>query len=327
MKGKKCLILSDGKLGHQNQSVRVVEKLNFDKYDILKLKRRRFFGKILSYINPMLITTEANVLKSALQKENYDVVLGGGYLPQIIMLWIKKKYPNIKTVCIMDPKRNYDKYDAIAIPTHDNVKDKGKNIIRHTGSLSGFSKEDLLQAKENFKKEFSKSKKPLIGVLVGGNSKGYNFSKEKSKQLVSDIITLNNKLNGSVYATTSGRTGMDQTDYIYKNLTENAFSVYKGDGENPFRGIMAYSDIIIVTPETISMLTEACSTKAKVLIFDRTGVKSNRIKKFSNELIEKGLITDIDSFLKNSDINSNINNSSFIEDEIQKVVNFIKERL
>ena len=47
MKGKKCLILSDGKLGHQNQSVRVVEKLNFDKYDILKLKRRRFFVNVV----------------------------------------------------------------------------------------------------------------------------------------------------------------------------------------------------------------------------------------------------------------------------------------
>ncbi|MCP4354122.1 MAG: hypothetical protein GY793_00550 [Proteobacteria bacterium] len=328
MKGKKCLILSDGMLGHQNQSVRVVEKLGFDKYDILKLKRRRFIGKVLSYINPIAITTEADILDAAIKKERYDVVLGGGSVPQAVMLWVKKKYPHIKIVCLMDPKKGYKSYDVIAAPTHDTFKYAGKNVIRHTGALSGFSKEDLSQAKKNFKKEFSKFKKPLIGVLIGGNSKGYDFTQEKSKQLVSDIITLNSKINGSVYATTSGRTGEVQTDYIYNSLTEKGFSVYKvGQGENPYRGIMAYSDIIIVTPETISMLTEACSTKAKILIFDKDSVKSSRIRSFTNELIEKGLVCEIDEFLQDSSLKRDAKNENFIENEINRVVDFIREAL
>jgi len=327
MKNKKCLILSDGKMGHQNQSVKLAENLGLKKYNILTLKRRKTFGKILSYINPIAITSEADVLDVAIKQEKYDVVIGGGSVPRLAMLWIKKKYPHIKTVCLMDPKRCYESYDAIAAPSHDSIKYKGDNIVRHTGSLSGFTEEDLSQATEKFKAEFSKFKKPLIGLIVGGGSKGYDFTEEKAEKLISSTLELNKKIGGYIYATTSGRTGATQSDYIYNSLTKKGFSVYKGEGENPYRGMMAYSDIIIVTPETISMLTEACSSNAIVLVFDRDSVSSNRIKKFTSEMVERKLAFDMDKFLLEENIKIDKKTDSFIEKELERVVNFIKEKI
>lgn len=330
MTRRRALILSDGKAGHENQSKKLVEFLGYQEndYDVLVLKRKRF-GKVLSFVNPISITSESQVLKTTIENNpDYEIVVGAGTVPRLILLWIKKKYPHLKTICLMDPKRKYGKYDVVAIPTHDKIKYKGDNVIRYTGALSSLSKKDLADARLKFKDEFSSFRKPLIGVLIGGKAKGYEFGPKKAKALVSKILSVGNAVQGSIYATTSRRTGGQQADYIYSTLTKKGFSVYKGEGVNPYRGILAYSDILIVTPETVSMLTEAVASGAKVLIFDKDGVKGKRVKRFVSELLDRGLICEIDSFLEGGACQKiERKNDDFMIEQVEKVIAFIKEKI
>jgi uncharacterized protein len=324
---KKILILSDGKLGHQNQSIRLAECLNVD-YDILKLDRRKF-SKLLSFFSPIYIVRNFAKLEQAFANNNYSAVIGIGTVPRLAMVYLKNKYPNLKTIVVMDPKSNYEKYDVIIAPNHDSLKYKGDNVINVTGSLSYFQEADFAKAKADFAQEFFPLiVKPLIGLIIGGNSKGYSFTQAKTKDLLDKTFKVAEKLDSKIYATTSRRTPLKQTEYIKNRILNSGNKIYVSGDNNPYRAILAYSSILIVTPETVSMLMEACSTNALVLISDRFSIKSKRIQNFIQELIDKGLLLDLDvvydmeqsqliEFIKNKKPNAKFN-------ELEKAVEFIK---
>ena len=328
VQSKKALILSDGKLGHQNQSVRLVEKLGIADYDILTLDRRKF-GKPLSFISPIYIVKNSKELKQQVKNKSYDIVVGLGSVPRLAMVTLKKNNPNLKTICIMDPKRYYDSYDVVAVPNHDVVSYSGDNLIRITGSLSYFSKDDLDVAKKEFKDEFAPLiKNPLIGLIIGGDSKGYQFTMLKARDLLDKTMLLSKKLESKIYATTSRRTPEEQTAYIKYRIEDSNNEIYTAGKKNPFRAIMGYSSIIIVTPETISMLMESCATDALTLIADRKGVKSARIQKFIQELIDKGVLYELEDILYKDNILEYIEKAKSKPkfDEMEKVVEFIKSK-
>ena len=45
------------------------------------------------------------------------------------------------------------------------------------------------------------------------------------------------------------------------------------DNENPYMGILAWADRLIVTGDSIAMLSEACATRKPVMIFDLGGMR------------------------------------------------------
>ncbi|PPR08908.1 MAG: hypothetical protein CFH44_00592 [Proteobacteria bacterium] len=324
----KALILSDGKMGHQNQSVRLVESLGIEQYDILKLDRRKC-GKLLSFISPIYIVKNLAELKQQVKDNKYDVVVGIGSVPRLAMVSLKKQNPNLKTICIMDPKRYYNSYDVVAVPNHDDISYTGDNVVSFTGSISYFSQADLDIAKKEFTEEFSESiKKPLIGLVIGGDSKGYKFTMLKAKKLLEQTFELVNKLDANIYATTSRRTPAEQTSYIKYKVEESGNQIYTSGPKNPFRAILGYSSIIIVTPETVSMLSEACATDALVLISDRNAVKSSRIQSFIQELIDKGMLFDLDEVVNSNDLSIYIEKAKLKPKfkELYKVVEFIKSK-
>lgn len=327
---KKVLILSDGKMGHQSQSVRLAENMGCLNYDILKLERRKL-GKLLSFLSPIYIVKNLAELKSQMKDNNYDIIIGIGSVPRLAMVSLKKQNPNLKTICIMDPKRNYQSYDVIAVPNHDLIKYKGDNVISFTGSLGYFTKADLDLARQDFKDEFADLiKKPLIGLVIGGNSKGYDFTMLKARDLVDKTFILANKLGSKIYATTSRRTSEKQTEYIRYKIESSNNTIYTSGSRNPYRAIMGYSSILIVTPETVSMLTESCATDALVLISDRKGVKSKRIQFFIQELIDKGSLYDLDELLsKDEDYLLSLIEKAKLKskpNELEKVIEFIKSK-
>lgn len=325
MAKKQILILSDGKLGHQNQSVRVAESLGYD-YKIVTLKRRKC-GKFLSFIKKSLIIK--NFSKVLELTKQYNIVMGIGTSPRLAMLALKKKRPNLKIICIMDPKANYHCYDVVAIPNHDNISYKGDNLVRFSGSLSYFTQNDLDLAKSEFKAEFKELvKKPIIGLIVGGDATCYSFSMLKARELVDKVELLATKMQANIYATTSRRTGEDRASYIKYKLEKNNHTVYTGEGKNPFRAIIGYSDILFVTPETVSMLSEACASKSLVITTDIESVTSKRIKNYINELQEQGLLYKYEDII-NSDISKLIEEAKNKQypDYIGKIVEFIKLKI
>ena len=80
---------------------------------------------------------------------------------------------------------------------------------------------------------------------------------------------------GSLLVSTSSRTHSVVAD-ILENCIDVPCCVYRwrpGDPDNPYFGMLAVADSLIVTADSIAMLSEACATEKPVYMFDLGGMR------------------------------------------------------
>ncbi|MGC8476965.1 MAG: ELM1/GtrOC1 family putative glycosyltransferase [Acetobacteraceae bacterium] len=65
--------------------------------------------------------------------------------------------------------------------------------------------------------------------------------------------------------------------------------MWDGSGENPYFGMLALADAIVVTEDSVSMVSEAVATAAPVLLAGLPGA-SRRIGAFSAGLLAEGRV-------------------------------------
>ncbi|CAM5630197.1 hypothetical protein SALBM135S_05842 [Streptomyces alboniger] len=66
------------------------------------------------------------------------------------------------------------------------------------------------------------------------------------------------------------------------------------DGRNPFPGVLGWADRLVVTPDSVNMLSEACAVGCPVLTFIRAPLPP-KIARFHQTLRDAGLLHDIDA--------------------------------
>jgi mitochondrial fission protein ELM1 len=74
--------------------------------------------------------------------------------------------------------------------------------------------------------------------------------------------------SGSVMATTSRRTGEEAAAAVARSLEGKPGPLFRwGDGgPNPFAGFLAWADAVVVTGDSVSMLSEALAAAAPVFV-------------------------------------------------------------
>jgi mitochondrial fission protein ELM1 len=112
------------------------------------------------------------------------------------------------------------------------------------------------------------------------------------------VARLTTQLRGSVLATTSRRTGGEATDALAAGLSRSLHLLYRwGEpGENPYLGFLATADAIVVTADSESMLSEACTTAAPVYVAlpELAGPRQRRL---IASLIKAGQVRPLESSL------------------------------
>jgi len=79
--------------------------------------------------------------------------------------------------------------------------------------------------------------------------------------------------------TPSRRTAPEVTAILAERLDPLGAMVWDGTGDNPYFGLLAHADALIVTCDSVSMMSEAAATAAPLLILDLPG-RSRRIGAF-----------------------------------------------
>jgi mitochondrial fission protein ELM1 len=87
-----------------------------------------------------------------------------------------------------------------------------------------------------------------------------------------EVATLARNAGGSVFVTTSRRTGTDAAGALLAalgNVTVHSYqwSAVHSEEENPYLGYLALADILVVSGESASMLAEASATGKPVFIY------------------------------------------------------------
>jgi mitochondrial fission protein ELM1 len=109
---------------------------------------------------------------------------------------------------------------------------------------------------------------PRVALVLGGPVRRVGMPAAAAHALGRDVAQLTIGLRGAVMATTSRRTGAEASDALAAGLAPSMHVLYRwGEpGENPYMGFLATADAIVVTADSVSMISEACATKAPVYV-------------------------------------------------------------
>lgn len=285
---KTVWILADDRTGNVNQLLGVAQMLNYA-YERIEIRYTKWIKlpNVLRGASLIGLTKES---KQNLNKEYYpDIVLSAGRRSFPVALWVKKQSNGkTKIIQLMNPGNSLiKKADLVVLPEHDLYQGGQKNVLLTAGTPHRITHEKLAVEKEKWTPVFKDYPIPRLSLIVGGATKNKPFSKEMAEDLLLNVKRLNPK---SVLVTTSRRTPAEVVDYLKTNLPkETTFFYTFGDKqENPYFGLIACADMIMVTGDSMSMCSECCATTVPVFIFAPDDMMSEKHKRFHQSLFQQG---------------------------------------
>jgi len=275
---KNSWILSSGLIGCENQCLGVIERLGIET-EIKKIKPSMAVSLFAPYGTPFL--------NPQVREPWPDLVIAAGRKTIPYLKYIRKaSKKECKTIYLQDPRIDSKEFDIVWAPEHDSIE--GNNVIKTITSPNRVTNELLNYHHDEWLDKLSKLKGPFIGFLIGGKSKAYNFNDaecEKIIQALNFVIS-----NGYTPLITLSRRSPKKLSNRIKNLLINEKNLfYDGQGDNPYFAILKASEIIITTPDSANMISEAINVPKPVYYID---IKSNskRFNKFINTLVNSGHI-------------------------------------
>ena len=313
VKKKICWIVSDNIIGHQNQSVSLADSLKL-KYKIKKIKRLNFFQRNFLILFPSLL------LDKNIKPPYPNIVISCGKNTAYIANFLKKKIKKkIISIFIQKPPINIKNFDLVVAPKHDQCY--GKNVIETNGALNRINKKFI--KKVQMKRKASALSKDFIAVLIGGDSKHHSFTKKILEEIKNKLLVISKKYNYKILIFFSRRTKSNHEFYLKKNLKNNFTFISSTSEKIKYFEAISYAKAIIVSSDSISMVSEACSTgKSSYLINIPT--KSKKFSVFIKNLIDLNLISYLKDSISLKNKKNALNDTEIVAKKIIKKFDFFR---
>ncbi|MDE3016010.1 MAG: mitochondrial fission ELM1 family protein [Pseudomonadota bacterium] len=224
------------------------------------------------------------------------IVISCGRRAAAVALGLRRIIPKAKFIHIQDPQVGPRHFDLVVAMRHDRLS--GKNVISTRFALHGITPASLASARERFAPLFTAYPAPLVAVLIGGSTNKYTLHPETMAQVVMKLQRLQHAAQCSLLITPSRRTGEENTAMLRNVFAANPrVYIYDGVGENPYFGMLALADAVVVTNDSVNMMTDACATGKPVYILPLPGHDGTKPARFAQNLIGQGIARAIGSKL------------------------------
>ena len=286
-KSLNCWIVTEGMAGTENQCIGVAEALGITPH-VIRIKLRQPWKSLSPFLGMECVRT----FDPKLEGPWPDLLLASGRKSIVASRYIKKMSGGKTfTVQIQDPRIDPQNFDLVAVPAHDPAR--GENVAVTIAAPNRITALALSKAKTDFAPLFAMMSSPRIAVLIGGNSKAHKMTEHGMERLGAQLANL----NGSLMITASRRTTDGQKNAFLKGLGDHAHFFWDGTGPNPYLGMLAWADHILVTADSVSMLGDAATTGKPVYMIGMEG-GSARFDKFHQNLITHGAIRPFEGVLE-----------------------------
>ncbi|MCW6511146.1 mitochondrial fission ELM1 family protein [Lichenifustis flavocetrariae] len=218
-----------------------------------------------------------------------DIVIASGRRTVPYLLTVKRaSRGRTFTVFSKDPYRGLKAADVIYVPEHDALR--GDNVVTTLTSPHRLTAEGFKAARECPDIRLAPLQAPRVGFVLGGPSGQYKFKSEDAARLTG--IAAQVLRNGySVMVTPSRRT----PDFVLAAfretlgpaLEEGRAFVWDGQGENPYMPILALSDAIVITGDSVNMIGEAAMSGVPIHIVESSGGHL-KMTRFIDRMVEIG---------------------------------------
>ncbi len=202
-----------------------------------------------------------------------DLIISASSRNEPICRWIQKQAAKsgkeVRLVHIGRPWNPIARFDLV-ITTPQYRLPQRPNVLHNSTTLHRVTRGRLVQEGKKWRAHLAHLPRPYVAVMIGGSSGPYVMDQKAARLLARQANALAKQVGGALLVTTSARTPEGVMEAFAEEIQVPAhlFSWSQESSENPYYGYLALADQIIVTSDTVSMLTEACATRKPVHIFD-----------------------------------------------------------
>ena len=285
----RSILLSDGKPGHYNQSLGVIERLPECEYHWIDVRfRSKQRDNLLRVLMRLLagFRLPRRLIKAclhmALQRDTLDeiyavepdFILSTGSSVAAPNLLIGQLLDTKTVTCRRPSPVGVHHFDLAILPrmywTHRN---RG-NICKTLGVPNRVRPEKLEMQRKELQTDLDLSNQRRVGILIGGEDRYDTITETTAARLIEVLQQFATRRDMQLLLTTSRRTPLPVENLIGDRLSNASYCpiLVLAHGEDsltdPVGTIFALSDVLVVTEDSFSMVCEAASSGKRVIILE-----------------------------------------------------------
>ena len=279
-------VISDGTKGMENQSLALAKLLNVN-FELVKYNPPYFLKKF-PLIRKLFISSVKDHLLKNKSPPSFIITTGKRMAGVSIALKFILK-DRVKNIHIQNPKLPFEYFDLLLIPEHDNIT--AKNVIQTKGALTFFNFNELNKFQEREINLIKRSKKNLVLLMIGGNSKRHKPKNFDYYHLSMKVLEATKNLNCKLLVLLSRRTPLKAAkilNYSFIKHDEN-FQIVTSTEQNPYPEILQIADYIIVTSDSVNMVSETATLPIPLFV-SKLSKETGKISNFLNNLEDLGIL-------------------------------------
>ena len=285
----RSILLSDGKPGHYNQSLGVIERLPECEYHWIDVRfRSKQRDNLLRVLMRLLagFRLPRRLIKAclhmALQRDTLDeiyavepdFILSTGSSVAAPNLLIGQLLDTKTVTCRRPSPVGVHHFDLAILPrmywTHRNRS----NICKTLGVPNRVRPEKLEMQRKELQTDLDLSNQRRVGILIGGEDRYDTITETTAAHLIEVLQQFATRRDMQLLLTTSRRTPLPVENLIGDRLSNASYCpiLVLAHGEDsltdPVGTIFALSDVLVVTEDSFSMVCEAASSGKRVIILE-----------------------------------------------------------
>lgn len=293
-----AVILDDGKAGHLRQSQAIAGAIktalaergiqcDVQTVDVcFKSRLSQMLIAVLSFIShPFFCQGRLRYLKWFLTRKSFldiasvkaDFVVSCGSSAAPVNFFLSRDY-RAKSISILKPGiLGFRRFDLVVLPQHDNPKNKkmrGK-VIYAQGAPNLINEAYLKEQARLLLNRFShlqSTKEIKVGILLGGDTKKHFISEGQIKILIGQVKNACEQNDADILITTSRRTPAAIENILQREIKNHPrcrmlILANRSNIPEAVGGILGLCDILVVSGDSVSMVSEAASSGKDVIVF------------------------------------------------------------
>ena len=167
-------------------------------------------------------------------------------------------------VQIQNPRIAPRHFDLVITPRHDRLA--GDNVLTTLGALHGVTLgAGLDREAAHLAPRLADLPRPRVAVLIGGTNDVFRLSPTlMGRPGGSSFSDLCRRDGAGLMVTPSRRTGEDNLKILQARLAGLQAEIWDGSGPNPYFGYLGLADHVVVTGDSVNMVSEAAATGVPV---------------------------------------------------------------
>lgn len=229
-----------------------------------------------------------------------NIVVSAGRRAAPVVLYVKRRNPETLAIHVMNPGLPYDRFDLVVLPRHDNPPSQD-NVLSTLGAPHALMDEQLFGARARLPLDPDQLPKPWTLLCLGGNTDYGAFTLADIERLVGEMAAVAEQ-TGTLLITASRRTPpaiirvlKEKLETLYPDLHHQIYSPEQ-PGENPYHAWLAQAHHVIVTTDSVSMMSEAAYTITPLYSFTPEKAAGPKHRAFVEEMYQEGYVRPLGEF-------------------------------